>query len=160
MDALTFHVHVRRRQLLQEQVPCYCESTQTQSSRPYSTATCYLHTAIWLGTCQSILTKVERSSEQVLVCHRISPFIPTISFAAGPVSWNGRRFNLEYRFCLGTHLRMKMQTVVVLGTLLVVLHINVGDAMFFHHPQCPRASWPGTRACTFQLEACDASHGM
>ena len=70
------HVHVLR----------YCAITQNQCSRPYGTATCILQTAIRLGTCQSISTQVGRSNELVLVCHRISPFSPTICWPVGLVS--------------------------------------------------------------------------
>ena len=70
----------------------YCEVTQTQCSRPHGTATCVLQTAIWLGTCQSTLTQVERSSEPVLVCHRVSRDTCVHIPAGGPrcVSWNTR----------------------------------------------------------------------
>ena len=52
-----------------EHVPRKSEITQTQCSRPCGTATGYLHTAIWLGKSQSMLTQVERSSEPGLVRH-------------------------------------------------------------------------------------------
>ena len=68
-----------RRQCLHEHVPRCGEI-------PYGTETCHLHTAIWLGKCQSILTQEERSSEPGLVCHRISPFSPTTCWPAGPMS--------------------------------------------------------------------------
>ena len=71
---------------------------------------------------------------------------------------NGRRLNQEDTFSLGTHLCMKMQTVIVLEALLVVLHTNVGDAMSCSRRMCCRVSRPGTRVFTFRLQACDASH--
>ena len=136
-----------RRQLPHEHLPRCWEITQTQCSRPYGTATCYLRTAIWLGKCQTILTQVKRSSEPSLICHRISPFGPTTSWPVGPL--NGRRFSQKDTFSLGMHGCLKMQTVIVLGMLLVVLHLNVGDTMFFN-------TRTGTRLCTFPLEVCDA----
>ena len=64
------HVAFRlgRRQPLHEHVPFCCEVNQTQCNRPYGTATFFLQTAIWLGTCQSIMTQTERSNEPALVC--------------------------------------------------------------------------------------------
>ena len=73
-------------QSLHDHVPRFMEITQTQCSRPYGTTTCYLHTAIWLGKCQCILTQVQRSSEPDMVCHRVSPFSPTNCLPAGPMS--------------------------------------------------------------------------
>ena len=48
----------------------------------------------------------------------------------------------------------------VLGVLVVVLHIIVGDAMPCSRLKCSGTSRPGTRVSTFRLEACDASHGI
>ena len=74
------------RQLLHAHVPFYCELNQTQCSRPYGTATYYLQTAFWLGTCQLILTQTERSNEPDLVCHRVSPLSSTTCLPVGPMS--------------------------------------------------------------------------
>ena len=52
-----------RRQFLHNQLPRCGEIIQTQCSRPYDTASCFLHTAIWLSKCQSILTQVQQSCE-------------------------------------------------------------------------------------------------
>ena len=60
--------------------------TQTQCSRPYGTSICHLHTAIWLGKCQSILTQIRHSSEPDMVCHRVFPFSPTTCWPAGHFS--------------------------------------------------------------------------
>ena len=132
-------------------MPRYRKITQTQCSRPYGTATCYLHTAIWLGKCQSILTQIEHSCEPDLVCQRISPFISTTCWPAGPMSLEWL-VDSTWRACsaCGMHLCMKMQTVIVLGVLLVVLHINGGDAK----------GQPTRSVFTFRMDACDASHGI
>ena len=88
-------------------------------------------------------TQVGYFSEPDLVCHRIFPFSSTTCWPRDVCPWSGRRFNLEDTFTLSTHLCMKMQTVIVLGVLLVVLHINVGDAMPCSRLKCSGASRPG-----------------
>ena len=70
---------------LHVQVLRCCEIIQKQCSRPYGTVTCILQTAVWLGTCRSIVTQKERSSELVLVCHRVSPFSLTTCSPEGPM---------------------------------------------------------------------------
>ena len=97
-----------RRQTLHDHVPRDREITQTQCSRPYGTASCYLHTAIWLGKCQSILTQVEHSGDPQLVCHRI-PSAPRLAGPRELCPLIGRQINQEDTFSLGTHLCMKMQ---------------------------------------------------
>ena len=146
-----------RRQSTRDHVPRCGDITETQRSRPYGTTTCYLHTAILLGKSQSMLTQVEHSSEPDLVCHRISPFSSTTCCPAGPMSLE--RLSTQPG-SPGTHRCMKMQTVIVLGVLFVVLHINVDDVKPCSRPKCSGGSWPGTRVSTFRLEACDASHGI
>ena len=84
-----------RRQPLHEHEPRNCEVNQTQCSRPYGTATYFLQTAIWLGTCQSILTQVERSNEPVLVCHRVSLSAPRLAGPWDPCPSSGRWLNKE-----------------------------------------------------------------
>ena len=85
--AFPFCGHYRyKRQPLHDHVPHCREINQIQCSRLYDTATCYLHTAILLGRCRSILSQVERSSEPDIVCYRISPFGPTTCCPAGPES--------------------------------------------------------------------------
>ena len=127
------------------------KSLKTKRSRPYGTATCILQTAIWLGTCQSILTQVERSS--TLSAPRL----------AGP--WdlcpsNGRRLYQEDTFSLATHHCMKMQTVIILGVLLIGPPHQRWRRDVLQPPEVPRASLPGTRVCTFRLEAYGAFRGV
>ena len=76
--------HLCRRLSLHDQVPREREITQTQCSRPYGIASCYVHNTIWLGKCQFILAQVQHSSEPDMVCHRVSPFSPTTCWPAGP----------------------------------------------------------------------------
>ena len=63
-------------------------------------------------------------------------------------------------FGLTTRCRKMKQVAIVLETLILILHINVGDAMLFNLLKCSGASRPGTRAFISWLEACDASNGI
>ena len=76
-------IYLCRCQLLNDHVLDDRKTNQIQCNRPYDTATCYLHTAIWLGRCQSVLTQIERTSERDIVCHRVSPFQPYDMLACG-----------------------------------------------------------------------------
>ena len=77
-----------------------------------------------------------------------------------PCPSSGCWLNQEDPFSLSTHRCSKMQTVTVLGTLILVVYINVGDAMLSTSGSAPGASLPGTHVCTFRQDACDASHGI
>ena len=134
------------------QVPRYGEITQTQCSRPCGTLTCYLHTAIWLGRSQSLLTQIQQSSERDMVCHRVSPFTPTTCWPAGPSPLNGRWLNQEISFGPSIHCRKKMQTVIVLKTFVMVLYINVGDAMLSNLLRCSGTCRPRTDVLIFRPE--------
>ena len=70
---------------LHDQVPYSREIAQTQCSRPYDTLTCYLHTAIWLGKCQSILSQTQHSSELDRFSCRVSPFCTSTCLPVGPL---------------------------------------------------------------------------
>ena len=70
-------IHFCIPQIPKAHVPHKREINQIQCKRPYDTATYYLHTAIWLGRGQSILTQVEPTSEPDAVCNRFSPLILT-----------------------------------------------------------------------------------
>ena len=104
-----------KRLSVHDQVPRYREITQT----------CSLQTAFWLRKCQSILTHIQHSSEPDMVCHRVSPFSTTACLSVGPMSF-------EWRFSLSTYCCKKMQTVIVLKTLVFVPQHCVGDAMLFN----------------------------
>ena len=69
-----------------DQVTCKREIAQTHCSHPYDTLTCYFHTAIWIGKCQSILTQAQHSSELGVVCYRAFLFCPSTCLPVGPVS--------------------------------------------------------------------------
>ena len=73
-----------------------------------------------------------RSNEPALFFHRVSLSAPRLAGPWDPCPSSGLWLNQEDPFSLSTHRRMKMQTVTVLGTLILALHINVGDA-----PICP-----------------------
>ena len=55
-------IYLCRRQPLYDHVPQCWEINRIQCNRPYGTATCYFHTTIWLGRCQSMLTQVDSTS--------------------------------------------------------------------------------------------------
>ena len=54
-------IYLCRRQPLYHAPHCW-EINRIQWNRPYGTATCYFHTTIWLGRCQSMLTQVDSTS--------------------------------------------------------------------------------------------------
>ena len=140
-----------RRLSLHDQVPRFKESIQTQCSRPCGTSTCYLHTAIWLGRCQPILTRIQHSDEANMFCHRVFPFSSTTCLHVGP-KWPpegcppGRLDQPE-------HSLLKMQILIAPTSPILVLHTYDGDETLFSCVKCSRTTRPGTRAFTFQLEA-------
>ena len=59
---------------------------------------------------------------------------------------SGRWLNQKNLFGLTTRCRKMKQIAIVLETLILILHINVGDAMLFNLLKRSGASRPGTRA--------------
>ena len=132
-----------------------CEAYQTECGRPYGTASFYFQTALSPGTCQSVLTKIERSNEPVVVCHRV------LSALQDPCPSSGRRLTpREDPYGLSTRCRKMMQTTIVQETLILILRTGAGDAMFFNLRKCSGARRPVTRAFILWLEACGASHAI
>ena len=71
--------------------PCnqvsYCEGiVETQCSCPYDTLSCYFHTVLWLGKCQSILTQTQHSSESDMASYRIFHVDSLTCSEVGPMS--------------------------------------------------------------------------
>ena len=65
----------------------HCEGiVETQCSRPYDTLSCYFHTALWLGKCQSVLMQAQHSSESDIACYRIFHVGSLTCSEVGPVS--------------------------------------------------------------------------
>ena len=72
---LVAHAHCNllcRRLSQHDQVPCYI--SLKHSAVVHTTLSCYFHTVIWLGKCQSLLTQTQHSSELDTVCYRTSTF--------------------------------------------------------------------------------------
>ena len=134
------------------QVLRYCEITQTQCSRPYGTATCILQTAMWLGTCQSTWTQVERSSELLLVCHRISPFCPATAWPVGPMSLEWPLTQPEGHVQPGhAPLHEDANSDRLGNTPRGPPHQRRRRDVLQPPVKCPGVSLPGTRVCTFRL---------
>ena len=121
---------------------CHCSGSTIQiTRRPRSretfctalggTTTCYILTAIWLAKFQCILTQVQRSSEPDMVFHRVSPFSPTNCLPAGPMSLEWPLAQPGGLVQPGHSLSQEDANSDRPGTVILVLHINDGDAMLF-----------------------------
>ena len=104
-----------------------------------------------VNTCLFIV-KLTKPSAAVHTAPRLPIFIPLF--------WLGTCQSILTQNAPVSQLCKKMQTVMVLETLILVLRINVGDAMLSNPLRCPGTSQPGTRVRTVRLEACDAFLGI
>ena len=129
-------VNLCRRPSLHDEVPCYWKVAQTQCSRPYDTLTCYFHTAVWLGKCQSILTQTQHSSELGMGCYRASPFC-TSTCCVPRVAVGSWSFTVERGCKLGSPWkRSSRSSTTALATML-------------NHQKFCETTWPEIHVPTF-----------